>query len=213
MKRLNKLVIGLLLALVVISGASLAYAASEGRGPGGARGGAGGEVTAVGDSSLTVENRNGESITVNVTDETVVNLVETGGQGSLSDIEVGDNVRVRGSRNDDGSVDARGIALLPDGDSVGGRVTSVDGSTITVENRDSSATIIVSDSTTFRNQDETLSLSDVTEDAHVRAFGDLQGDDSLSAQLVLIGHGQGPKDGSSQDGDRQGPRPNRGGGN
>ena len=163
---------------------------------GGRRGpGPGGEVTAIGDSSLTLATPNGDSLTVNVSDETVVRLVESQSDGSLSDIEVGDHIRVAGQRNDDGSVEAQAIMVAPDGDMAGGRVTAVDGNTITVQNRDDeTTTIITSDSTEFRlgPDGETGSIADVTTDTGVRAFGELQEDGSLNARLVFVGPGHGP---------------------
>ncbi|MCB0213447.1 MAG: hypothetical protein KDJ52_29155, partial [Anaerolineae bacterium] len=210
---------GLALALILMSGATFAYAAPGGEGPGhgpgggGPRGGmmGGGEVTAVDDDSLTVENLNGEEITVNVSDDTVIHIVETGEEGSLDDIDVGDNVRVRGPRNEDGDeIDAMDIAVMPDGDHVMGRVTAVDDDTITVENPDGTITINVSDDTIFRNGQESASLSDVTEGSHITAFGDLN-DDELDADLVMLGRGRGPKDGPPQGDEGQGPPPNGGG--
>lgn len=225
MKSLLKYVVGATLIVVMLAGATIAFAQGGGQdgqqfGPGaapaffqqggppadgacddGLRGGrrgpgAGGEVTAIGDSSLTLETPNGDSLTVNVSDETVVRLVESQSDGSLSDIEVGDNVRVRGQRNDDGSVDAVAIMVAPEGDMVGGRVTAVDGSTITVTGRDGeTATITTSDSTVFRlgPDGETGSISDVTTDSGVQAFGELQEDGSLAARLLFVGRpGHGP---------------------
>lgn len=165
----------------------------EGKGPGGPGRGAGGKVTAVGDNSLTLENRAGETVTVNVTGETRIMIAETRSEGSMSDIDVGDNVRVMGRPNDDGVVEARGILVLPDGDIAGGRVTAVDGNNITVENpEDGSVTIVTNADTQFRlGPDETGSLADVTVDKMVMAFGDLQEDGSLVARLVFI-HERGP---------------------
>ncbi|HRV95701.1 MAG TPA: DUF5666 domain-containing protein [Anaerolineae bacterium] len=214
MIRLNKWIMALALALIFVSGAAFAYAApgngeGPGRGPGGGgpHGGmmGGGEVTEVGDDSLMIENRDGESITVNVSDDTVIYIVESGEEGSLDDIDEGDTVQVGGPRNDDDEIDADHIALMPDGDRVSGRVTDVDDDTITVENRDDTITINVSNDTVFRNRDETLSLDDVTEGAHIDAYGDLD-DDELDADLVLIAPG--PQDGPPPQDDGQGPPPN-----
>jgi hypothetical protein len=230
MKDIFKYVIGAALGIALVAGASVAFAqssfqdgprfgnaegpaffqqAGEEGAPCGGRGGpgAGGEVTAVSDSSLTVATPKGDSVTVKVSEDTVVRLVESQSEGSLSDIEVGDNVMVRGQRNDDGSVEAKAIMVAPDGDMAGGRVTAVDGSTITTENRaGDTATILTSDSTEFRlgRTGETGSIADVTTDSGVRAFGDLQEDGSLQARLVFIGPG-----GPGHEGGK-GPRPGNG---
>ncbi|MDX1521590.1 MAG: DUF5666 domain-containing protein, partial [Anaerolineae bacterium] len=168
------------------------HAGPEGhRGPRGR--GSGGEVTAIGDSTLTIQNRKGESVTVNVTDDTRIFLVESQSEGSLSDISVGDKVGIRGQRNDDGTVNARGIMVAPRGDHAGGRVTAIDGQTITVENRDGEAKIVTNDSTEFRiGRDQTGSIADVTTDKRVMAFGETQDDGSLAARLVFVGE-RGPK--------------------
>ena len=161
-----------------------------GRGHKGHHGGVTGEVTAIDGNTLTVADRDGESITVNVTEDTQVFLVETGSEGSISDIQVGSNIGVRGQRNDDDSVDARGVTVMPAGDMAGGRVTDIDGDQITVDNpRDETTTIITTDDkTTFRlgRDNEAGSISDVTTDSAVMAFGETQSDGSLAARLVLV---------------------------
>jgi hypothetical protein len=105
------------------------FAGGPGRGHGP---GAGGEVTAVGDNTLTVQNPQGDSITVNVSSDTPVRLVESQSEGSLSDIKVGSHIRVRGQRNEDGSVNAQAIMVAPEGDQAGGGLTAVVGKTISV---------------------------------------------------------------------------------
>jgi hypothetical protein len=122
-------------------------------------------------------------------------LVESQSEGSLSDITVGRNIGVRGQRNDDGSVNAQGIIVAPAGERAGGRVTAVDGGTITVEDRDGLVTTITTgDETTFRlGRTETGSIADVTVDTVVMAFGPAQGDNTLAARLVFVneaGRGQ-----------------------
>ena len=172
---------------------------AEGDGPRhggpGHRGGVGGEVTAVDDNSLTIENRNGESVTINITGDTQVMIAETQSEGSLDDIQVGSNVRVMGRPNEEnGPIEARNILVLPAGDMAGGRVTTVEGSTITAENpKDGTVTIVANDSTQFRlGKDGEGSLADVTTDKGVMAFGEIQEDGSLTARIVFIHEGPGP---------------------
>lgn len=208
MNLFKKLMIGLLVVSTLLMTAGLAFAKGGPDGHRGHRGhrGMGGEVTAIGESNLTVVNRRGDELTVNVNDETVIHLVETQAEGSFSDIEVGDNIRARGERDEDGNVTAKNIHVTPDGDHVHGRVTSVEGSTITVENRDGeTTTITTSDSTEFRMRGEDgASLTDVAEGNGVKAFGDLQDDGTLEANFIFVGegkHGKGDCDGKR--GDRQ----------
>lgn len=164
----------------------------------GPRQGAGGEVTAIDGSTLTVENRDGETETINITAETRIFLVESAGEGSIDDIQVGSHVKSRGPQNDDGAVEARDVMVMPAGDMAGGRVTDIDGGRITVDNRrDGETTVIVTDdSTEFRlgRDNQAGSLSDVTSDSAVAAFGETQSDGSLAARLVLV-HDRGMKGG------------------
>lgn len=71
------------------------------------RGGARGEVTAVGPSSLTLSTAKGKSVTVKVSDETQIHLRRRQSEGSLCDIQVGYFARVRGWVNEDGTIEAR----------------------------------------------------------------------------------------------------------
>ena len=185
MKQLSKYLIALLLVVTALSSSSLAEAAPGERGPRG--GGAGGEVTAVDTDSITILNRNDESVVVNVDENTTVRLVATQSEGSLSDITVGDHVSVRARRGDEeGTVNARSITVQPAGDKVGGRVTSVDGSTISLENRDGTLSVSTDAGTVFFLNGEAASLADVTEGNSVSAYGETQADGSVSATLVLI---------------------------
>jgi len=184
MKQLTKYLIALLLVVTALSSSSLAEAAPGERGP--RRGGAGGEVTAVSADSITILNRNEDSVVVNVDENTTVRLAATQSEGTLSDIAVGDTVRVRGRRGDEGTVNARSITVQPDGDKVGGRVTAVDGSTISLENRDGTASVSTDGSTVFYLNGEAASIADVTEGNRVVAYGVTQADGSVSATLVLI---------------------------
>lgn len=184
MKQLSKYLIALLLIITALGSSSLAEAAPGERGRNG-RGG-GGEVTAVSADSITILNRNGDSVVVNVDENTTVRLVATQSEGSLSDISVGDDVRVRGRRAEDGSINARSITVQPDGDKVRGRVTEVNASTISLENRDGTVSVTTDGSTAFYLNGEAASLADVAAGNSVTAYGTTQPDGSVSATLVLI---------------------------
>ena len=151
--------------------------------------GPGGEVTTIDGSSLTVQTRNDETVTVTSSDDTKVMLVETHSEGSISDIQVGDKIGVHGQKNDDGTVDAQGIVVLPRGDMAGGKVTAVNGVTITVDNpKDGETTIITNGDTQFKiGPDGDGSLEDVATDSFVMALGEKQDDDSLAARQVMVG--------------------------
>ena len=163
-----------------------------------------GEVTAVSASGLTMSVRRRSdadvtpvSVQVNVTGELEVWLVESGSQGSLADIEVGDQVVVRGTRADKSTadapaMDARYIAVGPDGDEVHGRVLSVDGTTLILQNREGQVTLRTNVDTSFRHGRAATALEDVTEGTVLVAFGELQADGSLDADQIYIRRGPPP---------------------
>ena len=182
MKQFTKYLIAILLVVTALSSSNMANAAPGERG----RGGGGGEVTAVSADSITVLNRNNNSVVVNVDENTTVHLVATQSEGTLDDIEVGDTVRVRGRRAGDGTVNARSITVQPDGDKVKGRVAAVDGSTISLENRDGTVSVVTDGNTAFYLNGEAGTLSDATEGNRVVAYGETQNDGSVLATLVLI---------------------------
>ncbi len=187
----------------------------EGRGGPGHGGGAGGEVTAIDGDTLTVTTPNGDSITVALTDTTRIVLAESQSDGTRDDISVGSNIGVRGRPNSDGVIEAMSIVVLPAGDTAGGRVTAVDGQTLSVEDPRSgdTATIVTNSETTFRlGRDGAGSLADVAVDGFVMAYGDTQQDGSLAARLVMVGgpDKRGGPGGHGGPGERDGQRPPRG---
>jgi len=219
MKRTSKFLLVLVLLVMALSTAAAAYAApgdgdTAGRdgGPRHGRGhGLGGEVTAVSDSGLTIVTPNDDTFNVNVTDETEIHLIATGEEGSMDDIAVGDNVKVKGRPNEEGTVDAKAIAVEPEGDKVGGKVTAVENDTISVENREGTGSIVVDANTVIRIGEETGSLADITEGMGVTAFGETQDDGSLAANLILVKDKTDCGPGGPPKGKGDGP-PNRGDG-
>lgn len=151
-------------------------------------GGIRGEVTARGAGSLTVAVRNGENVTVHVTEDTRVHIFGSG-QGELADIEVGNFVGARGPRNDDGSIQARVIVVFPEDprklDRVRGKVTEINGAVIVVENRSGTQQITTNADTKFRVGREEASLDDIKVDHLVLALGNRQDDSTFVAKLVI----------------------------
>jgi hypothetical protein len=188
MKQLMKWTFLIVVPLLLVA-VPVALAGSPG-GPGGPGGGPGevnGKVTAIGTNSLTVLMANSTSVTVTTNTSTTVQILATGATGNLSDIVVGSQVEVHGSQKRGGSIIAKSITLLPDGDQLGGRVTAINDKIITVQAPGGiSATIVTTSDTTFREGQDTASLSDVKVGQDLRAYGTLKSDGSLTATLVLI---------------------------
>jgi hypothetical protein len=157
-------------------------------GPGFGRGGfgfGGITITAISGSNLSLKTEDGWTRTIAVTSDTTI--TRAGETIALGDLKVGDQIAFRQDRQADGSYTITAIAvILP---SVGGTVTKVDGSTITVERRDgTTATIHVDGDTTYRIAgDDSPALSDIKVGDVIIASGTLRSDGSLDAEAVAVG--------------------------
>ncbi len=153
-----------------------------GRGLAGGRGYGTITITAIDGTQLSLETENGWTRTIDAADATVT---EGGETVALSTLEVGDQVAVRETRNDDGAFSITAIAVVQP--SVGGTVASVSGSTVTVTTRDgASQKVTLTDATTY-----TLGRTDATKAAVVAgvrivARGSLGADGTLTATSVVV---------------------------
>jgi hypothetical protein len=159
-----------------------------GGGPGGRGGpghGAGGiTITAISGSNLSLETADGWTRTITVDADTTYS--ESGDTIALGDLSVGDEIAFRQTLEDDGSwtIDAV-VVILPH---VGGEVTAVSGSTITVEQRDgTTATITVNGDTEYQVNGDNAALADVEVGMFLVAAGTENADGSLTATDVRAG--------------------------
>lgn len=151
-------------------------------------------ITAISGSNLSLRTVDGWTRTIAVSGSTAI--TKGGQEVGIGDLEVGDQIRFRQTRNDDGTFTINAIdVVLPH---VAGEVTAKTADTITVARPDgASATIHVGSGTTYRVPGAaTPSLSDITVGMFVAAEGTLRSDGSLSATVVLAlpagGPGWGP---------------------
>lgn len=162
-----------------------------GGGPGFGLGLGGGiTITAINGSNIALETVDGWTRTITVDADT--DYTKGGEDAALSDLAVGDEIRFRQTLEDDGTWTIDAIAvILPH---VGGQVTAIDGSTITVERRDgTAATIKVTSDTEFIVNGDDAALSDVDVDMFLVAVGTENADGSLTATTVRAGErGMGP---------------------
>lgn len=188
----------LALALVVgMVGSAAAAPLADPLNPPGPRGGPGrgpnwppslvGEITSVGDSEFTMVGPMGGSYSIAV-DEATAYL---GSLAGFEDLKVGLEVGVVGPRNDDGSLLANVIALreeLPFGTRIGGTVTAVSGSQISIETRMGEAfTFAVSADTDFLSRiSDITSLTDVEVGDHVMIIFGQTSSGSLTANVILV---------------------------
>ena len=142
-------------------------------------------ITAINGSSISLETVDGWTRTVAVTDET--QLSKDGEEIALADLEVGDRIRFRQTVDDDGTWTVTAIAVVSP--SVFGQVTTVDGDSITLSQRDgSTVTVNVDSSTEFTVGGETgKSISDIEVGMIAAASGEENSDGSLDAGRVRAG--------------------------
>ena len=135
-------------------------------------------VTAISGSEISLATDDGWTRTVTVDDETEYS--KSGDEISLADLAVGDRIGFRQTLEDDGTWTIDAIAvILPH---VGGEVTAIDGSTITVDGRDGAAsTITVNGDTTYQVNGDDATLADVEVGMVLIAEGTENDDGSLTA--------------------------------
>lgn len=76
-----------------------------------------GQIDGIDGNTLTVTDRDGNAVMVEVADTT---LIEKNASVSVSDLVVGDTVIISGNPNDDGSITARSVQVAPAGRFFGG---------------------------------------------------------------------------------------------
>jgi hypothetical protein len=156
-----------------------------GGGPGfGGRGGhlfGGISVTAISGNDISLETEDGWTRTITVDDETEYS--KSGDEITLADLAVGDRIGFRQTLEDDGTWTIDAIAVIQP--HVGGEVTAVDGSTVTVEGRDgTTSTITVTGDTTYQVNGDDATLADVEVGMVLIAEGTEDADGSLTATEV-----------------------------
>ena len=139
-------------------------------------------ITAINGNNVSLKTEDGWTRTIAVDSGTTYS--KSGETIALGDLKVGDQVGFRQTLEDDGTwtIDAV-VVILPH---VGGEVTKVNGSTITVSQRDgTTATIKVNGQTDYAvNGDDSAALADVKVGMFLVAEGTEDGDGSLIASSV-----------------------------
>ena len=156
-------------------------------GPGG-RGGRGGfgeiTITAISGSSISLATEDGWTRTITVDDGTT--YTKAGADIALGDLAVGDQVGFKQTLEDDGSWSIDAIAvILPH---LGGEVTAVNGSTITVTQRDdTTATINIGGDANIVVNGDAATAADIKVGMFLVAEGTKNSDGSLDATRVRAG--------------------------
>ena len=140
-------------------------------------------ITAINGNSISLETEDGWSRTITVDSGTTYS--KSGDTIALGDLKVGDQIGFRQTREDDGSwtIDSI-VVVLPH---VGGEVAKVDGSSITLTQRDgTTAAITVNGQTDYVvNGDDSAALADVKAGMFLVAEGTKNADGSLTATRIM----------------------------
>ena len=167
-------------------------------------------ITAISGNSISLATADGWTRTITVDSGTTYS--KSGATIALGDLAVGDQVGFRQTKESDGTFTIDSIVVvLPH---LGGEITAIDGSTITVAQRDgTTGTIKVDTDTTYTVNGNGASLAGVKVGMFIVAEGDLSSDGTLAATNVHAGdkgqfggrgpggHGgfRGPNDGANPD--------------
>jgi hypothetical protein len=141
-------------------------------------------ISAISGSNVTLATDDGWTRTIAVTD--AIDLTKGGQDIALSDLKVGDQVRFRQTRNDDGTYTVNALAVVVP--SVRGTVSDVSSSGFKLTGRDGAVwTITVNGSTVYQYGTGTGSLADVTNGTKAVVLGTSTGDNALTATTVRVG--------------------------
>jgi hypothetical protein len=141
------------------------------------------KVTAVSGSSVSLATDDGWTRTITVTGTTTI--TKGGAAATLTDLAVGDSIRLSQARNADGTYTIKAIAIIVP--QVAGTVTAVGTDTITITLRDgTSQTIRTTGSTAYHLEKVDGKRSDVSVGSAIVASGEKAADGSLTAGSVWV---------------------------
>ena len=185
------------------------------RGPGVA-----GTITAINDGSITVKTRDGKTEQVNLSRQTKFRKERQ--DAALTDFKVGDEIFVRGQPAGADAWTAEVVAARPAGGGqfeqrmregmgkqfIAGEVTAINGTQLTIARPDGvTQTISPDENTSFRKQNESVTLADIKVGDHVFGRGAVKNDVFVPAVLnvgqpgmMRRGPGQDPGPGAGQPG-------------
>jgi Domain of unknown function (DUF5666) len=140
-------------------------------------------ITAINGNDVTLGTSDGWRRTITVTDE--MNLTKGGQDIAVSDLKVGDSVRFRQTRNDDGTYTVTDLAVVVP--TIRGQASAVTSSGFKVTTRDGSVwTVTVNGSTKYAYGQGDGTLADVKDGTTVVVSGTTTGDNAITALGVRI---------------------------
>ena len=140
-------------------------------------------IASINGTKIGLRTADGWTRTIDVAGSTKVFLGKEAGE--VSDLAVGNQVRLRQKRNADGSFSV--VSLSVPAARAGGEVTAISGNTITIKRRDgSTATLTVNGSTAYRQGGVDASKADVKVGSRINAEGRPGSSDAFTATVVKI---------------------------
>jgi hypothetical protein len=140
-------------------------------------------IASINGTKIGLKTADGWTRTIDVAGGTKIFLGKEAGQ--VSDLSVGQEIRLRQKRNADGSFSV--VSLTVPAARAGGTVTAVSGNTITIKRRDgSTATLTVNGSTVFKQGGAAASKADVKVGSIITAEGKPGSSDAFTATTVKI---------------------------
>ncbi len=161
------------------------------RGPG-----VGGTITAINDNSISLKTFDGNTAQINLSAQTKFRKLRQ--DAKLSDFKVGDQIFVRGQSAGTDTWNAEVVAARPAGggqlerrmregmgkEFIAGEVTAINGTQLTISRPDGvSQTISADESTSFRKQNESITLADIKVGDHVFGRGEVKNDVFVPSML------------------------------
>lgn len=140
-------------------------------------------IAAISGNDLTLGTPDGWRRTITITDS--VELTKGGQAIAVSDLKVGDQVRFRQVRNDDGTYTVTAVAVVVP--SIRGTASDITASGFKVTTRDGSVwTVAVNGSTTYSYGQGAGTLADVKDGEAVRVQGSVTADNQMTATNVQV---------------------------
>ncbi len=177
------------------------------------RPGVAGTITAINADSLTVKTMNGQNAQVNLSDKTQYRKDRQAAK--LADFKVGDQIFVRGESAGENTWQADMVASGPPGgfgrmreglgkEFIVGEIKAISGTQLTILRPDGvSQNITVDEGTSFRKQEQSITLADFQVGDHVFGRGAMKNDVFVPAvlnvgELPMMGPGMGRGQGQGQ---------------
>jgi uncharacterized protein DUF5666 len=140
-------------------------------------------IASINGSDVTLKTDDGWTRTITITDS--VKLTKGGQPITMADLKVGDQVRFRQTRSDDGTYTVTALAVVVP--TIQGKASDITSSGFKVTTRDGSVwTVTVNGSTVYQFGQATGSLSDVKDGQQVFVAGTVPSDNQMTASSVRV---------------------------